>query len=197
MEEKVKVKKISSLDHAIALILPRPESFDDIQIGDSICCNGVCLTLETFDEGSMGFTLGYETLNITGWDSNRLESMIFNLERSLKFGDRIHGHLVSGHVDAMVEVLSVQSVGESLIIDFSLPQKHEFELWEKSSITVQGVSLTVNQKNDKKFQVCLVPETIRSTNLQNVKIGQWVTLETDYYMKGLLSAKGRGYEPQL
>lgn len=116
--------------------------------------------------------------------------MTLNLERSLKFGDRIHGHLVSGHVDVCSKVLSKQWAGDCLIFDFVLPTEQTKEVWKKSSVAINGVSLTVNNVDETSFQVCLVPETLRKTNLESLQEGDIINLETDYYMKGLLKSQG-------
>ena len=189
IEEKAKVLSVEKGDQSLQIQLARPKSFDDIQVGDSIACNGVCLTVENFDEQQMTFTIGYETLKITGWkDSDLLHSEI-NLERSLMFGQRIHGHLVSGHVDTVTPVLSTEWMGDCFLITLELPTIAK-EIWTKSSVALNGVSLTVNWIENNSFQVCLVPETLKKTNLAQLKTGDKVNVETDYYMKGLLKLKG-------
>jgi riboflavin synthase len=190
IEANVKVIETFTGDQSIKIILQRPLNFDDISIGDSIACNGVCLTIENFNQQSMSFSVGYETLKITGWSLKQLQSMNFNLERSLKFGDRIHGHLVSGHVDTVTPVNQKMWMGDCLILKFKIPEKNKKEIWTKSSIAINGVSLTVNKVENSEFEVCLIPETLNKTNLADLKEGDGVNLETDYYMKGLLSSQG-------
>ncbi|MCJ8277325.1 MAG: riboflavin synthase [Bdellovibrionales bacterium] len=193
IEEKAKVLKVSEGDQSLQITLARPAIFDDIGIGDSIATNGVCLTVETFDEKEMVFTIGYETLQITGWQKSDFEDAEVNLERSLKFGQRIHGHLVSGHVDTTSKVLKTEWAGDCFLMDVEVPASNSKEIWQKSSVAINGVSLTVNWVKDGTFQVCLVPETLRKTNLEKLESGQVVNIETDYYMKGLLTAKGETY----
>ena len=190
IEEKSKVLEALKGDQSIQIKVVRPKSFDDIANGDSIACNGVCLTVESFDDRQMLFTIGYETLQVTGWKLEDLQDKELNLERSLKFGDRIHGHLVSGHVDTVSQVLKMENAGDCLIIDVELPAAHAKEIWKKSSVAINGVSLTVNEISKESFQVCLVPETLKKTNLETLQEGNLVNIETDYYMKGLLTAKG-------
>lgn len=188
IEAKAEVLTATPRDQAIQVQLARPSDFTDIHIGDSIAVNGVCLTLEAFDERAMQFTIGFETLKITSWKVDYLQNNTVNLERSLKFGDRIHGHLVSGHVDAISEVLNKQFVGDCLLLNFRLPSDSR-AIWQKSSVAINGVSLTVNWVKDGEFQVCLVPETLRKTQLDTLKVGDRVNLESDYYMKGLLNVQ--------
>lgn len=172
---------------SIQLSIKKPSNFDDLKVGDSISCSGVCLTVESFDEQNMVFSLGNETLKVTGWTLSEVLSKTWNLERSLKFGDRIHGHLVSGHVDGIGEVLQSEASGDCWLLKVRIPQKLAAYVWEKSSITLEGVSLTVNQFADSCVEVCLVPETMRKTTLPELKAGDRITVETDYYMKGMLA----------
>ncbi len=175
--------------------LKRPAHFDDLRTGDSIAVNGVCLTLESFDEETMQFALGPETLKITGWgqfvESSHSSPSLpsFNLERSLRFGDRIHGHLLSGHVDAMGQVTSLSPLGEALEMVVVAPEEMSPLLWKKGSVGINGVSLTVNQvsysNNQVVFSVCLIPETLRRTNLGGLQAGDPVTLEADSMARAL------------
>lgn len=189
IEELTSVQKIQKMDHALQVTLMRPPSFDDIRVGDSIACNGVCLTVESFDAKSMVFTIGHETLQITQWNELDLKKRPIHLERSLKFGDRVHGHIVSGHVDGLSQVLKSEWVGDCLILQFSIPQNHRREVWKKSSVALDGVSLTVNRVEQDWLEVCLIPETLRKTHLGELATGDQVNFETDYYMKGLLKAQ--------
>ena len=189
VEAQARVVEASLGDQSIQVLIEKPAIFDDLNIGDSVACNGVCLTVESFNENTMAMTIGFETLQITGWKPENLIEKPINLERSLRFGDRIHGHMVSGHVDTRVSILSKRFEGECLIYDISLPSEKREEIWAKSSVALNGVSLTVNGVNHESFQVCLIPETLRKTNLENLSEGEWINLETDYYMKGLLKAR--------
>lgn len=179
-------------DHSIRILLERPSDFDDLKPGDSIACNGVCLTVEAFDETTISMTIGHETLLITGWDPQSLMEKPFNLERSLRFGDRVHGHIVSGHVDGRSTLLDKKWEGDCLVLEVAIPQARKAEIWKKSSVTLNGVSLTVNDVSNDCFQVCLIPETLKKTNLEKLEPGDPVNLETDYYMKGLLNARDIG-----
>lgn len=166
--------------------LKRPNDFNDLHIGDSISVNGVCLTIEAIDESNIQFCLGAETLKVTGWSLDSFGQQPINLERSLRLGDRIHGHLVTGHVDAMGKAVSVLPQGESRFVQVSFPQDVAAFVWPKGSITVNGVSLTINKVEEGKFEVCLIPETLRKTNLGLLVEGDEVTLEVDNLARGLL-----------
>ncbi len=190
VEANSKIIEIQQGDQSLQIQLARPVSFDDIKIGDSVACNGVCLTVEAYDKETMKFTVGHETLQVTGWSAPELQQASFNLERSLRFGDRIHGHLVSGHVDAVSTLKVKEWAGDCLLLTFQLPAHRRNEIWEKSSVAINGVSLTVNWVDAVDFQVCLIPETLRQTNMDALEEGQTVNIETDYYMKGLLKSQG-------
>lgn len=169
----------------VEICVRRPSQFNDLHVGDSIAHNGVCLTLESFDDQHMIFALAAETLQVTGWTPNSLEGTQINLERSLRMGDRIHGHLVAGHVDCVSEVKEVHEEGETRVLWIQIPATLSPFIWKKGSVTVNGVSLTVNAVEEKGFSLCLIPETLKRTNLGSLKVGDKVNLEADYMARGL------------
>lgn len=175
-------------DHSVAVHISKPENYSDLKVGDSIAVNGVCLTVEDFAQ-DLVFTLGFETLKVMNWQPSELLGKKVNLERSLRFGDRIHGHLVSGHADGTTRLEKRIEAGECLILDFQLPSGFEKYFWKKGSITLNGVSLTVNDVQSGLFSVCLIPETLRKTNLGEFKLGESISFECDYLMKGYLNAR--------
>ncbi|MCB0414126.1 MAG: riboflavin synthase [Bdellovibrionales bacterium] len=189
--------KRSRDNSSIEILVERPSLFDDLKVGDSISINGTCLTIEEFSSSSMSFTLGLETLKVTNWEAivNKFEAdqeCWLNLERSLRFGDRIHGHLVSGHVDSLGEVIESQQVGENKVLRVSYVPELSPYIWKKGSITLQGVSLTVNEVDEAVLSVGLIPETLRQTNLEFVKTGEKLNIEADYLAKMFL----KSYESQ-
>ncbi len=170
----------------IRILVKRPQDFKDLQVGDSIAVNGVCLTVEAFNESSMRFALGPETLRVTGWTAEGVKNQVVNLERSLRLGDRLHGHLVTGHVDDRAQVLESMRLGEALILRIKVPEALAPFLWPKGSVAVNGVSLTLNQVHDGAFTVGLIPETLKRTNLGNLQEGSIVNLEADNMARGLI-----------
>lgn len=166
----------------------KPSEFNDLKIGDSIAVNGICLTLEDYSAGVMSFALAAETLKVLGESPDTTEILVgrkFNLERSLKFGDRIHGHLVTGHVDSLGKIVKSNLVGENLFLDVQIQNQLLPYIWKKGSITLNGVSLTINEIDKNVVSVCLIPETIKRTNLGDYKVGEFFTVEPDYFAKGL------------
>ncbi len=186
VEAQVPVLAVQSRTSGIELRLERPENFVDVHTGDSIAVNGVCLTVEALDPKSLVFTLGLETLKVTGWDPNHLSRLSMNLERSLKMGERLHGHIVSGHVDSVAKILAVEDLDGWRRLVISLTPEMRPMIWLKGSIAVQGVSLTVNLVHADRFEVGLIPETLRRTNLGSLKAGDPVNLEADQMARGLI-----------
>lgn len=171
----------------VRIRVARPAEFIDIRTGDSICSNGVCLTVEAFDKETMTFALGAETLKITGWNDANLSGRRLNLERSLRMGDRIHGHIVTGHVDGTGVVVNVQDLGGSTQIDIRVPEELAKFFWKKGSWAVNGVSLTINSAENGLVSSCLIPETLKRTNLESLKAGDPVNLEVDSMARGLIT----------
>lgn len=167
-------------EDVLRISVERPEHFNDLELGHSICTNGVCLTVEKFDQNHIQFALGKETLEITGWTLDQLKGKHLNLERSLRYGDRIHGHFVTGHVDASGRVLDIQGSGDYLAVTIEFPKSLKPMFWKKGSVTINGVGLTVNDVQENSLKVGLIPETLRLTNLKSLKINDPVNIEVDY-----------------
>lgn len=176
----------SESDELVRFQVTRPEKFNDITIGDSIAMNGVCLTVEAFDEDSIQFAIGKETLRITGWSKEAIQKMLWNMERSLKLGDRIHGHLVTGHVDFQGQVSGLKKDGESMELWVSFPENAKQYFWKKGSVCLNGVSLTINDVKESHLRVNLIPETLRVTNLKHLQEGQSINIEVDSFARGLI-----------
>lgn len=170
--------------------IQRPNIFNDLNRGDSVAVDGVCLTVEAFDESQMAFTLGPETLRVTGWTPEGVINKAVNLERSLRLNDRVHGHLVTGHVDGTASVMEAVPEGETLRLTIEIPRALKRLVWPKGSVAVNGVSLTVNQVTAETFTVGLIPETLARTNLKALKSGDRVNLEADNLARGLLHNAG-------
>ena len=148
----------------------------DVQLGDSIAVNGVCLTVVRFDQKSFDVDVSAETLRCTvGFD---LDSEV-NLEKALRLADRLGGHLVSGHVDGVGEVVRFEPVGDCYVLEITAPDEIAMFVATKGSITVNGVSLTVNQVAGQRFVLNLIPHTLEMTTLKHLKVGSWVNLEVD------------------
>ncbi|MBW8079354.1 MAG: riboflavin synthase [Gallionella sp.] len=149
----------------------------DVQLGDSIAVNGVCLTATAIDGDDFTVEVSRETLDCTvGLD---VVGATVNLEKALRLSDRLGGHLVSGHVDGVGEVIAFDDLGESWKLVIRAPQNLAKFIAIKGSITINGVSLTINQVGGSEFALNLIPHTLQMTNLKNLSAGSRVNLEVD------------------
>ena len=150
---------------------------DDVQIGDSIAVNGVCLTVVKLDGHVFTVDVSRESLNCTvGLER---QGGHVNLEKALRLSDRLGGHLVSGHVDGVGEVVAFNDIGESWRLVVRAPHALAKYIATKGSITINGVSLTVNHVAGSEFDVNLIPHTLDVTTLNELKAGAKVNLEID------------------
>ncbi len=179
VEIKSSIVAVLSSPGLITIKVEKPSQFNDIKPGDSIAVDGVCLTLEAFDSNSMTFSIGPETLRVTGWTPEGVLHRVVNLERSLRLMDRIHGHLVTGHVDISTRVISAEREGDTLKLAIEIPVQLRPYFWAKGSVAINGVSLTINQVTAEFFTVGLIPETLKRTNLNQLKSGDRINLEID------------------
>jgi len=148
----------------------------DVAIGDSIAVNGCCLTVVKVGDGTLAMDVSQETLDCTaGWR----EGATVNLEKALRLSDRLGGHLVTGHVDGVGTVVDFVPEGESWRLKVDAPSSLARFVARKGSITINGVSLTVNEVSGSTFGVNLIPHTLAATNLKDLAPGARVNLEVD------------------
>ena len=153
-------------------------ALESIQLGESIAVNGTCLTVESFEYRTFTAYASAETMNRTALGQLKTGSRV-NLERALAVGDRLGGHIVSGHVDCVAHVLSVRQVGESRCIRLRFPEEFASEIVPKGSVALDGISLTINVCGHDFLEVNVIPETWRVTTVAGWKPGTAVNLETD------------------
>lgn len=162
----------------------------DLEVGSSVAVDGVCLTVAELKKGSFSADLSYETLKRTTLKHLQPGSRV-NLERPLRFGDRLGGHLVLGHVDGVGRILEIKPQGDGHFFRFSYPPELEGLLVFKGSIAVDGISLTVAELHAGAFDVAIIPHTFQVTTLGVKKAGDPVNLEADIlgkYVKQQLQA---------
>jgi riboflavin synthase len=151
---------------------------DDLALGDSVAVEGVCLTVDALAPGGFEADASPETLAKTTLGGLPLGALV-NLERALRVGQRLGGHIVSGHVDGVGQVTAEERQGDAVKVTFTAPRELLRYVAEKGSITVNGVSLTVNGVQGAMFDVTLIPHTLRKTSLSAVRPGARVNLEVD------------------
>lgn len=152
------------------------------KLGDSICINGCCLTVIAIEGDVLDFEAGEETLSRTNLGELQEGSKV-NLERSLAVGDRLGGHYVTGHIDALGELIELREDPPWAHLRFRLPRHLSSQVASKGSIAIDGVSLTVVEVDDDSFTVALIPHTLEVTTLGSKTLGDSVNLETDVLAK--------------
>lgn len=173
-----KIEKIDALEQGVRLSIDAGAlEMDDVALGDSIAANGVCLTVIAKTANGYQVDVSRETLNCTAGLGNAGAEI--NLEKAMRLSDRLGGHLVSGHVDGVGSVVAFDPVGECFLLRIRAPHDIAKYIAYKGSITVNGVSLTVNSVEHDEFTINLIPHTLEMTTLKHLKAGSPVNLEVD------------------
>ncbi len=165
-------------DSVALTIAPSAMAVDELGLGDSVAIDGTCLTVTERGNGRFQALAGNETLAKTTLGDLRPGHKV-NLERALRFGDRLGGHLVMGHVDGVGTIASKRDLGANLDIAFTPPRELLRYIIAKGSIAIDGISLTVNRVDERSFAVALIPHTVDHTTLANKHVGSRVNLEVD------------------
>ena len=176
------ITKISKRSKGINIFVKSDLKLTNKDIGVSVACDGVCLTLISIKKKIMEFYLSNETVRRSKFKFLKIKDLI-NLELPLKYGQNISGHICQGHVDTTGKVLNIKKVDKSYIFDFEINSKERRNIIEKASICINGISLTISKKTKKGFQIWVIPHTFRLTNLSKVKRGSLVNIEIDILSK--------------
>ncbi len=179
----------------VRLIVHAPQFAAETKIGDSIAVNGCCLTVVEVDHESFGFDAGEETLSRTNLGALVAGSFV-NLERSLRLGDRVGGHFVTGHIDGLGHLDQRIDDKDWSTFWFRVPSVLTLQMASKGSVTVDGISLTLVDVEDERFSVALIPHTLDVTTLGPMQVGDPVNLETDVLAK-YVERQLRGGRDQL
>ena len=183
-----KISKIYKNNNNCIIEILSKIKFSKSEIGSSISCSGACLTLEKYKGNLSKFYISKETLDRTNFKTSTKGDLV-NLEKSLKYGDRISGHFVQGHVDTTSIIEKINFVGRSWLIKFKLKKKYSQYLIQKGSITINGISLTISKILKDGFQIVIIPQTLKLTNLIYLKKKDVVNVEFDVlgkYIKSFL-----------
>ena len=184
-----KVKRIEPVGGDMRLTVDvKSLDMSDVKLGDSIAVNGVCLTAVEFDQSSFVADVSNESISLTSLKQLKAGSLV-NLEKALLPTTRLGGHLVSGHVDGLGQVVNIVDDGRSIRYTIQVPAELKRYIAVKGSICIDGTSLTVNAVNDDRFDINIVPHTQERTIIQGYKAGTEVNLEVDLvarYLESLL-----------
>tara|TARA_Y100001958_G_C20992394_1_gene379391 strand:- start:6 stop:599 length:594 start_codon:yes stop_codon:yes gene_type:complete len=176
------VKKVLKRSKGIEIFIKTDLSLKKKDIGVSIACDGVCLTLISINKKLLEFYLSNETIKRSKFNDIKINDVI-NLELPLKYGQKISGHICQGHVDAVGKILDIKKVDKSFLFDFQITKKEHKNIIEKASICINGISLTISKVTIKGFQIWIIPHTFKNTNLSSLKKGSLVNVEVDILSK--------------
>ena len=176
------VSKIKKRSKGINLFIKSNLKISKKDIGLSIACDGVCLTLMSYKSRTMEFYLSKETISRSKFKFLKNNDKI-NLELPLKYGTKISGHICQGHVDTVAKILNIKKIDKSYLFDFEISKKERNNLIEKASICVNGISLTVSKVTKRGFQIWIIPHTYKETNLSTLKKLDFVNIEIDILSK--------------
>lgn len=169
-------------DRGSRLTIEAPGVTEDLEVGDSVAVNGICLTAVAVEPPGFRVEAVAETLSRTNL-GEAVEGSLVNLERPVRLGGRLDGHVVQGHVDGVGVVLGIQPEGDSRRVALSVPEELERYLVYKGSVAVDGVALTVTAVTGGSFEVALIPHTLASTTLGSWKVGDKANIEVDILAK--------------
>ena len=185
------VKKILKRPKGINIFIQSNLKLSKKDIGVSVACDGVCLTLITIKKKIMEFYLSNETIQRSKFKFLKINEQI-NLELPLKYGQKISGHICQGHVDTLGKIKDIKKIDKSYLFDFEVPSKERKNLIEKASICINGISLTISKVTKKGFQIWVIPHTFKLTNLSKINRGSFVNVEIDIlskYVKNFFNEK--------
>ena len=176
------IKKITKRDEGINIFTNSNLKLTKKNIGVSVACDGVCLTLISIKNNLMEFYLSDETIQRSKFKFLKIDDNI-NLELPLNYGQKISGHICQGHVDTIGKISVIKKIDQSYLFDIEIIKKERINLIEKASICINGISLTISKVTQKGFQVWVIPHTFKLTNLSSLKKSSLVNIEIDILSK--------------
>ena len=176
------LNRISKRSKGINIFIKSDIRLTNKDIGISVACDGVCLTLISVKKNTLEFYLSNETIMRSSFKYLKKGDLL-NLELPLEYGDKISGHICQGHVDTIGKILSLKKIDKSYLLDFEISLKERKNIIEKASICINGVSLTISKITKKGFQIWIIPHTLKLTNLSKLKKGSIVNIEIDILSK--------------
>ena len=185
------IKKVLKRPKGINIFIRSDIKLSKKDIGMSIACDGVCLTLISIKKRIMEFYLSNETIERSKFRYLKINDQI-NLELPLKYGQKISGHICQGHVDTVGKIIDIKKIDKSYLFDFEINSKERKNIIEKASICINGISLTISKVTKKGFQIWIIPHTFKLTNLSKLKRGNLINIEIDIlckYVKKFINEK--------
>ena len=176
------IKKITKRAKGFNIFVKSDLKISNKDIGVSVACDGVCLTLMTIKKKIMEFYLSNETIQRSKFKFLRVNDKI-NLELPLKYGQKISGHICQGHIDTVGKISIIKKIDKSYFFDFEIVQKERKNLIEKAAVCINGISLTISKITKKGFQIWIIPHTYQVTNLSSLKKNSLVNIEIDILSK--------------
>jgi riboflavin synthase len=178
------ISKLSAFKSSLKIDIKTNLQFKKKEIGSSVSCNGVCLTIVKVLKKNISFYISKETLKKSTFKKCKIGDII-NLEKSLKFGDEVSGQYTQGHIDTTGAVKKINFVGKSWLIKVQIPKKFTSFIIYKGSVTINGVSLTISNVLKNSFEISIIPHTLKLTNLIKLKKNNLVNIEFDIFGKYL------------
>ncbi|MCW8803032.1 MAG: riboflavin synthase [Ignavibacteriaceae bacterium] len=182
IEEIGKIEKITPIAGGFALKIKAEKIIDGLVVNDSVCIDGVCLTVTKTDNNSFWADAVGATLEKTIFDKIKADTSV-NLERSVRLNDRLGGHLVQGHVNGMGNISEILKLGENYLLKITVPKNLERYLIKEGSIAINGISLTIAGLNLNEISLSIIPHTWQNTNLKDKKVNDKVNVEIDVLAK--------------
>jgi len=176
------IQKILKRPKGINIFVKADLKLTKKDIGVSVACDGVCLTLITIKEKVMEFYLSDETIQRSKFKFLKIKDKI-NLELPLKYGQKISGHICQGHIDTVGKISDIKIIDKSYLFEFVIVKKERLNLIEKASVCINGTSLTISKLTKKGFQIWVIPHTYKLTNLSTLKKNSLVNIEIDILSK--------------
>jgi riboflavin synthase len=182
IEEIGIIEMVIPISGGITIRVNAEKILDDMRVNDSVCIDGICLTVTKLDKNSFWADAVGATLDKTTFNKVKEDTLV-NLERSVRLSDRLGGHLVQGHVNGMGTISEIKKLGENYLVKILIPDELEKYLIKEGSISINGISLTIADLNSNVISISVIPHTWQNTNLKDKKVNEKVNVEIDILAK--------------